>query len=155
MPEDSGNSPRRRLTVIAEQVKAKAAGVDFTGMAKVWKETYLSGLEASLRWQEENEHAAKSIIKQGLARSQQWLNFSKDCSEKSLDQIQGQQNDNPFVTLTRQLTQASYVIAEPVVKTGVDLCETTFMTYETALATPSRNYVLEINKRVMDTVIPS
>lgn len=140
---------------MTEQAKAKAAGFDSTGIAKVWKEAYLDGLEAGLRWQGENEHAAKSIIKQGLMRSQQLLAFSMDCLDKSLEQIQGNQNENPFVALSRQLIQVPYAMVEPVVKTGVDVCATTFTSYETALAAPSRKYVFEINKIVMDTVIPS
>ncbi|HEV8620942.1 MAG TPA: hypothetical protein VGQ79_07950 [Nitrospiraceae bacterium] len=138
----------------AEETKAKAGTVDFTGMAKVWKEAYLGGLEAGLRWQGENERVAKSIIKQGLLRSQQWLAFAKDCFDQSLDQVQGQQNGDPFVTLFRRLIQAPYAMAEPVVKTGVGVCQMTLTSYETALAAPSRKYVLEINKIVMDTVIP-
>jgi hypothetical protein len=141
--------------VAAEETKAKAGAVDFTGMAKVWKEAYLGGLEACLRWQGENERATKNIIKRGLMRSQQWLAFSWDCFDQSLDQIQGQQNGDPFVTLFRQLIQAPYAMAEPVVKTGVDVCETTLTSYETALSAPSRKYVFEMNKMVMDTVIPS
>lgn len=139
----------------AEQVKAKGVDIDFTGIAKVWKEAYLAGLEAGLRWQGENEHAATSIIKQGLMRSQQWLAFSKDCLDKSLEQIQAHQTENPFVALSRQLIQTSYGAVEPVVTTGVDVCEATFRSYETTVAAPSRRYVFEINKKVMDTVIPS
>jgi len=44
--------------MVAEETKAKAGAVDFTGMAKVWKEAYLGGLEAGLRWQGENERVA-------------------------------------------------------------------------------------------------
>ncbi len=139
----------------AEVTKAKAGAVDFTGMAKVWKEAYLGGLEAGLRWQGENERVAKSIIKQGLLRSQQCLAFAKDCFDQSLDQVQGQQNRDPFVTLFRQLIQAPYAMAEPVVKIGVGVCQMTLTSYETALAAPSRKYVFEMNKMVMDTVIPS
>ena len=139
----------------AEETKAKAGAVDFTGMAKVWKEAYLGGLEAGLRWQGENERVAKSIIKQGLLRSQQCLAFAKDCFDQSLDQVQGQQNRDPFVTLFRQLIQAPYAMAEPVVKIGVGVCQMTLTSYETALAAPSRKYVFEFNKMVMDTVIPS
>jgi len=138
-----------------EETKAKAGAVDFTGMAKVWKEAYLGGLEAGLRWQGENERVAKSIIKQGLLRSQQCLAFAKDCFDQSLDQVQGQQNGDPFVTLFRQLIQAPYAMAEPVVKIGVGVCQMTLTSYETALAAPSRKYVFEMNKMVMDTVIPS
>ena len=139
----------------AEQVKEKVGDTDFTGIAKVWKETYLAGLEAGLRWQGENDYVAKSVIKQGLMRSQQWLAFSKDYLEKSLEQIQARQNENPFVTVSHQLLQASYAAVEPVVNTGVDVCETTFKSYETTVAAPSRRHLLEINKKVMDTVIPS
>lgn len=139
---------------MAEQAKAIEAGVDSAGIAKVWKEAYLDGLEAGLRWQGENEHAAKSIIKQGLMRSQQLLAFSKDCLDKSLEQIQGQQNENPFVALSRQLIQASHAVTEPVFKTGAEFFETTVKTYETALAGPARRSVLEINKKVLNIIIP-
>lgn len=141
--------------MVAEQAKAKAPGVDFTGIAKVWKEAYLDGLEAGFRWQNENERAAKSIIKQSLMRSQQLFAFSKDCLDKSLEQIQGNQNENPFVALSRQLIQASHAVAEPVFKTGVEVYETTVTTYETALAGQARRSVLEFNKKVMDTIIPN
>jgi len=39
-------------------------------------------------------------------------------------------------------------------KTATDACETTFDYYETAVAGPSRKFALEINQKVMDTVIP-
>jgi len=140
---------------MTEQAKAIEAGVDSAGIAKVWKGAYLDGLEAGLRWQGENEHAAKSIIKQGLMRSQQLLAFSKDCLDKSLEQIQGHQNENPFVALSRQLIQASHAVTEPVFKTGAEFYETTVKTYETALAGPARRSVLEINKKVLNTIIPN
>ena len=140
---------------MTEQAKAIETGVDSAGIAKVWKEAYLDGLEAGLRWQGENEHAAKSIIKQGLMRSQQLLAFSKDCLDKSLEQIQGHQNENPFVALSRQLIQASHAVTEPVFKTGAEFYETTVKTYETALAGPARRSVLEINKKVLNTIIPN
>jgi len=140
---------------MAEQAKAIEAGVDSAGIAKGWKEAYLDGLEAGLRWQGENEHAAKSLIKQGLMRSQQLLAFSKDCLDKSLEQIQGHQNENPFVALSRQLIQASHAVTEPVFKTGAEFYETTVKTYETALAGPARRSVLEINKKVLNTIIPN
>jgi len=139
----------------AEQMTVQVGGIDFTGIAKVWKEAYLASLEAGLRWQGENEYTAKSIMKQGIIRSQQWLAFSKDYLDKSLEQIQAHQNDNPFVTLSRQLLQASYAVLDPVVNTAVDVCETTFKSYETTVSAPSRRHVLEINKKVMGSVIPS
>lgn len=141
--------------MVAEQAKAKAAGVDFTGIAKVWKEAYLSGLEASLKWQEENEQATKSMIEQGISGSQQWLNVYETWLDRSLEQLEGQSNAKPFVALSRQLIQASHAVAEPVFKTGATVYETTVNTYETALAGPVRKSVLEINKKVMDTIIPN
>ena len=138
-----------------EQVKGTVGDFDYTRLAKVWKDAYLASLEAGLRWQGENEYMAKSIIKQGLMRSQQWLAFSKDYLEKSMEQVQAHQNDNPFFALSRQLIQASYAAVEPVVNTGVDVCETTFKSYETAVATPSRKQLLELNKTVMNTVVPA
>jgi hypothetical protein len=140
---------------MVEQAKPTEAGVYSAGIAKVWKEAYLDGLEAGLRWQGENEHAAKSIIKQGLMRSQQLLAFSKYCLDKSLEQIQGHQNENPFVALSRQLIQASHAVTEPVFKTGAEFYEATVKTYETALAGPARRSVLEINKKVLNTIIPN
>ena len=139
----------------AEQVKVTVGDLDFTSIAKVWKEAYLASLEAGLRWQGENEYTVKSIIKQGLLRSQQWLAFSKDYIEKSMDQVQAQQTDNPFVALSRQLIQASYAAVEPVVNTGVEACETAFKSYETTVSAPSRKHLFELNKKVMDTVIPA
>lgn len=140
---------------MTEQAKAKEAGVEFNGVAKVWKEAYLNGLEAGLRWQGENEHAAKGIIKQGLLRSQEWLDFSKDYLDRSLEQIQGHQKENPFVALSSQLIQGSHAVAEPLIKTGTEAYKTAVDTYETALAGPARKSVLEINKKVLDTIIPN
>jgi len=132
-----------------------AEQANFTGVAKVWKEAYLNGLEAGLRWQSENEHAAKSIIKQGLLRSQEWLDFTKDYLDRSLEQIQAHQNENPFVAISRQFIQGSHAVAEPAFKTGTEVYKTAIDTYETALAGPTRKSVLEINKKVLDTVIPN
>jgi hypothetical protein len=153
--QESDKQSTRRSINMAEQTKAKEAGVDFTGVAKVWKESYLNGLEAGLRWQSENEHAAKSIIKQGLLRSQEWRDFSKDCLDRSLEQIQEHQNENPFVALSRQFIQASHAVTEPLFKTGTEAYKTAVDTYETALAGPTRKSVLEINKKVLDTIIPN
>lgn len=140
---------------MAKQAKAKEADVDFTGVAKVWKEAYLNGLEAGLRWQGENEHAAKSLIKQGLLRSQEWLDFSKGYLDRSLEQIQGHQNENAFIALSRQVIQVSQAVAEPLFKTGTEMYKTAVDTYETTLAAPARKSVFEINKKVLDTIIPN
>lgn len=132
-------------------------GFDVTGMAKAWKEGYLKGLEASLQWQERNEYLVKETVRQGLAVPQQWFTVSKSLFGKPWDEMQGQTDGvpNPFVAFTRQVLQASQDMAEPLLKTAADACETTFNYYETAVAGPSRNFALEFNKKVMDTVIPN
>jgi hypothetical protein len=53
------------------------------------------------------------------------------------------------------LIQASHAVTEPVFKTGAEFYETTVKTYETALAGPARRSVLEINKKVLNTIIPN
>ncbi len=155
LPEESGKQTQRRSIVVAEEVKPKAEGIDFTGMAKVWKEAYLSGLEASLNWQEQNEIVAKSLIHQGLTATQQCLTLYKNVVDTSLEQIPAQANANPLLALSRHMIQSAQAAAEPVFKTGAEVCETSFSAYETALAGPSRKYMLEANKRMMDTIIPS
>ena len=67
----------------------------------------------------------------------------------------GEQIENPFVALSRQLIQASHAVTEPLFKTGAEVYDTTVNTYETGLAGPARKSVLEINKKVMDTIIPN
>ena len=131
--------------------------LDATEMAKTWKEGYLKGLEASLEWQEQSEHLVKDAVRQGLAAPQQWLASYRGLLVMHWDQIQGQTNEvpNPFLAFTRQVLQTSQDMAEPLLKTAADACETVFEYYETAVAGPSRKFAIEINKKVMDTVIPN
>lgn len=127
---------------------------DFNGVARVWKDAYLGGLEATLKWHQQNEDAAKSMIKQGFSITQHWLGSYKTLVE-NWDVEPGQEHSNPWLALSRQVLQAVQTATEPVVKTGMELCDTTFHSYETAWAGPCRKYVLELNKKMMDTVIPS
>lgn len=143
------------LRIAAEEMKARAGAVDFTGMTKFLKESYLRGLEAILKWQEENEQATKNIIKGGFAGFQHWLLLYKSWADESLDQIQRQQNANLLLTFSRHLIQASQAMTEPIFEAGVEVYETTVDSYETLLASPSRRYVLEINKTMMETIIPN
>lgn len=155
LPEESGKQTQRRSFVVAEEAKTKAEWIDFTGMAKVWKEAYLGGLEASLNWQKQNEIVAKSLIHQGLTATQQCLTLYKNVVDTSLEQIPAQANAIPVLALSRHMIQSAQAAAEPAFKTGAEVCETSFSAYETALAGPSRKYMLEVNKRVMDTIVPS
>ena len=129
---------------------------DVTELAKVWKEGYLKGLEASLQWQERNEHLIIETVRHGLAVPHHWFTASQSLFGKPGDELQGQTTGMPnqFVAFTRDILQNSQNMAEPVLKTAADACETTFNYYETAVAGPSRKFALEINKQVMDTVIP-
>ena len=129
---------------------------DVTELAKTWKEGYLKGLESSLQWQERNEHLIKETVRQGLAVPHHWFTASMSMFGKPWDELQGQTTgvSNPFVALTRQVLQTSQDIAEPLLKTATDAYATTFEYYETAVAGPSRKFALEINKKVLDTVIP-
>jgi hypothetical protein len=56
------------------------------------------------------------------------------------------------LAFTRGILQTSQDMAEPLLK---NVCETSFDYYETAVAGPARKYTVEINKKVMDTIIPS
>lgn len=123
-------------------------------MARVWKEGYLKGLETSLQWQEQNEQLVKDAVRQGFSAYQQWFALYKNFLGKSSDQMQGQTNGLPnhFLTFTREILQTSQDMTEPLLKTA---CETSIDYYEKAVAGPARKYTVEINKKVMDTIIPS
>jgi hypothetical protein len=71
---------------------------------------------------------------------------------KPSDHIPAQTAAVPFFTITRHILQTSQEMAEPLLKTA---CETSFEYYETAVAGPARKYTFEINKKVMDTFIPT
>lgn len=144
-----------QLKIAAEEMKVRAGATDFTGMTKFLRESYLGGLEASLKWQAENEQATKNIIKGGLTGFQDWLLLYKRWADKSLGQIQRQQNANLLLTFSRHLIQASHAMTEPIFEAGVEVYEKTVDSYETLLASPSRRYVLEINKTMMETIIPN
>jgi hypothetical protein len=154
--EQPSDTPERRLLMTTDTKARETNGVGVTEMAKTLKEGYLKGLEASLQWQERNEHLVKETVRQGLAVPHHWFTLSKSLFGKPWDEMQGQTTgvSNLFVAMTRQVLQTSQDIAEPLLKTATDACETTFDYYETAVAGPSRRFALEINKKVMDTVIP-
>ncbi|MGH7774693.1 MAG: hypothetical protein ACREQA_20910 [Candidatus Binatia bacterium] len=138
-----------------EQKKGNAGGFDFSGMPKVWKERYLKGLETYLKLQEESEYLIRDAVRQGFTGSQNWLTLYKNWVEMPLDQIQGLANGvpNPFLVLARQSLQAFQAAAEPAVKTAADTYEKTFAKYESTLAGPFRKQVIEINKKVVESLV--
>jgi len=154
--EQSGDKPERRLMMATETKTGTNGHFDVTEMAKTWKEGYLKGLETSLEFQEQNEHLVRNAVRQGFSAYQQGLTLYQNWLEKPWDQIQGQTNGvpNQFVAFTREIFQRSQNMAEPLLKTAADAYEKSFNYYETAIAGPARKYAVEINKKVLDTVIP-
>jgi hypothetical protein len=145
---------------MAFEEKAARAADDYKVMAKTWKEGYLKGLDACLQWQEENERLLRDSVRQGLAGSRQLLTLWKDwidhqSQEQRKTQEQVSSTANPFLGLTRQSTEALVATVEPVLKNSEAALQSSFGYYETALAAPSRKYVREINKQVLDVVIPA
>jgi hypothetical protein len=136
-----------------EEKKGKAEGIDFTGAGKAWKESYLGGLEAGVKFQEQAEGVAKGLAKQSLTATQQWITQCNNWVDLSLNQASGQAN--PMALFSKQMVQAWQTVANPAIRSGVDACEAAIISYETSVAAPSRKYVLEINKRIVDSIIPS
>jgi hypothetical protein len=147
--EQSGEESERRSQMATE---TKANHFEMMEMAKVWKQGYLKGLETSLQLQQQNEQLMKQALKQGLSAYQQWLAMYRNWLGKPSDQMSGQTTAVPLFTITRQILETSQHMAEPLLKTA---CETSFEYYETAVAGPARKYAFEINKKVLDTLIPN
>jgi hypothetical protein len=147
--EHSGDEAERR-TPMATETKANHSEV--MEMAKVWKDGYLKGLETSLQLQEQNEQLMKQAVRQGVSAYQQWLAMYANWLGKPSDRIAGQTIAGPFFTITRHILETSQHMAEPLLKTA---CETSFEYYETAVAGPVRKYTFEVNKKVLDTLIPN
>ena len=137
--------------------KGNTGGFDFSGAPTVWKDGYLKGLESYLKLQEESEYAVRDAVRQGFAGSQNWLALYKNWAEMSLEQAQRQANTvpNPLLALARQSLQAFQSSAEPVVKTAADTYEKTFANYESTVAGPFRKQVIEINKKMVETLVPA
>ena len=74
--------------------------------------------------------------------------------EKWLEQVQGQAGAaSPFVEWSRQLVTSFHSATDPLFKNAADTTESAFNYYGNALARPSRKYAIDLNKKVMDTVI--
>jgi len=152
--DQSGDELERRPLMSTETKTGAERMSEVMDVAKVWKEGYLKGLETSLQWQQQNEKLVKEAVRQGLSAYQQWFAMYKNWLGKPWDQAQGQTTGvpNQFLAFTREVLQTSQDMAEPLLKTA---CEISFEYYETAVAGPARKYTVEINKKVMDTLIPS
>ena len=152
--EQPGDQPERRPVMATDTKTGADRTFEVKDMAKTWKEGYLKGLETSLQWQEQNQQLVKEAVRKGLSAYQEWSDLYKNWLGKPWDQIQGQTTGVPsqFLAFTREILQTSQEKAEPLLK---NVCETSFDYYETAVARPTRKYTVEINKKVMDTIIPS
>jgi len=148
--EQPGDKPERRPVMATDTKTGADRTFEVMDMAKTWKEGYLKGLETSLQWQEQNQQLVKEAVRHGLSAYQQWLALYKN----SWDKLQGQTTGVPsqFLAFTRGILQTSQDMAEPLLK---NVCERSFDYYETAVAGPARKYTVEINKKVMDTIIPN
>lgn len=145
-----------RFKMAAEAKKGEGPGFDVAGLAKAWKESYVKGLEACLQWQEESERLVKTSCIQGFSGPRQWLNLYKEWMDMPWDQIQGQAIGvpNPFLIVCRQCAQACHASVDPLLKTAEATVENSFSLYDSAIGTPSRKYVRDLNKQVLESVIP-
>ena len=146
--EATGDTMRRT----GEEFKRAATDFDLKGMSKAWKQGYIGGLEAFFQTQEQTERLLKETVKQGIFGSQQVLQGY----EKWLDQV-GQRAGmaSPFVDWSRQLVRTFQSNADQLVKTAADAADSAFTYYENSVSRPSRKYTLDVNKKVIDTVIPA
>jgi hypothetical protein len=133
-----------------EEFKRAATDFDFRGMSTAWKQGYIGGLEAFFQSQEQTERLLKETVKQGIFGSQQILQGY----EKWLDQVRERAGTaSPFVDWSRQVVRNFHSNAEELLKTAADATESAFTYYENAVARPSRKCTLDVNKKVMDTVL--
>lgn len=128
---------------------------DFTEWAKFCKESYLDGLEVSLKGQEETEKLIKEAITQGFTIPKEWLKLSRQWLQV-WDEIGGVASGrpNPWVTWSRQCAEATCGVAEPLLMASEEVFHTGFSLYENVLAIPVRRFVREFNKRYLEAVIP-
>lgn len=142
-----------------EGMSEERARDDYRGMARSWKDGYLQGLNTCLQWQEENERLIKNSVKQGLSGTHQFLTWWKglveDQAQRQVDAQKQMNGTNPILGFTKQSTDAVLAAVEPAIKNSEAVIEGSFGYYERAVATPCRKYVRDINKQVLDAVIPS
>jgi hypothetical protein len=148
--QKTGRATTEDMRRTGEEFARAASTFDVKGMSKAWKFGYLSGLEAFFQTQEQTERFLKETAKQGISGPQQVLQGY----EKWLEQIQGYAGSaSPFIDWSRQVVRSFQTNADPLFKTAADSTEKAFNYYETAVAQPSRKYTLDVNKKVMDTVV--
>ncbi|HSE59302.1 MAG TPA: hypothetical protein VLA99_11420 [Nitrospiraceae bacterium] len=142
-----------------ESMSEETARDGYRAMAQTWKDGYLQGLNLWLQWQEGNERLIRDSVKQGLSGSRQFLTWFKDRVEdqrRVQEEAQREANvTNPILGFTKQSTEAVLATVEPLLKNSETAVERSLGYYENVVAAPSRKYVRDINKQVLDLVIPS
>lgn len=143
----------------AEGMNEERARDEYRGVASCWKDGYLQSLNLCLQWQEDNERLIRDSVKQGLSGSRQFLVWWKDWVEgQAQKQEEAQRHSNvanPILGLTKQSTDVVLAAIEPILKHSEAVAENSLGYYERAVAAPSRTYVREINKQVLNVIIPS
>lgn len=144
---------------MAEGMSEERVKYEYREMAKTWKDGYLEGLNLCLQWQEDNERLIRDSFKQGLSGSRQFLTWWKDwVGDQAQKQEETQRQSSvasPILGLTKQSTDVVLAAIEPIFKHSETIAENSFGYYERSVAAPSRTYVREINKQVLNVIIPS
>jgi hypothetical protein len=139
---------------MAEKERSDARGFDFAQMARFYKESSLQGLELALKGQEETEKASRNAAGQAFAVPKEWLKLSRQWLQ-AWDEIAGMSGTpNPWLTWSKQCTEACCAGAEPMLKAAEETFQTGYTFYEGTLAGPSRRYLREFSRRFMEAVIP-
>lgn len=158
-PGPSHAEDMRRSSMAAEGMNEERGRHDYQGMAKVWKDGYMQGLNLCLQWQEDTERMIGDSVKKGLSESRQFLVWWKDWVDnqaQTQEEVQRQSNvANPMLGLTKQSTDAVLAAIEPILKQSETVAENSLGYYGRAVAAPSRTYVREINRQVLNVLIPS
>jgi hypothetical protein len=133
-----------------EEFKRAATDFDLRGMSKAWKQGYIGGLKAVCQSQEQTERLLKEAMKQGITTSQQTLS----AYEQWLEQVQKNAGAaSPFLEWSRQLVRSFHSNTDPFFKSAADAVESGFTYYENTVSGPTRQHTLDLNKKVMDTLI--
>ena len=148
--KNNGEATADNMRRTGEEFKRAATDFDLKGMSKAWKQGYIGGLEAVCQSQEQTERLLKEAMKHSVAASQQTLSVY----EQWLEQIQKHAGAAaPFVEWSRQLVRNFHSNSDQLLKTATDAVESGFTYYSNTVSRPTRKYTLDVNKKVMDTVI--
>ncbi|NGZ59423.1 MAG: hypothetical protein CV081_02825 [Nitrospira sp. LK265] len=157
--EPSPTQELRRSDMAIEGTNGERATEGYREIAKNWKDGYLQGLNLCLQWQEDNERLIRDSFKQSLSGSRQvliwWKDWVEDQAQKQEEAQRQSSVTSPIPGLAKQSTGVVLAAIEPIFKHSETIAENSFGYYERSVAAPSRTYVREINKQVLNVMIPS